>query len=231
MRGPSNGSDDRDRSVIEEQIAYYDARALEYDETGVPQPDPVAQHGQRLRDELRAFEPRGDVLEIACGTGKWTALLAEFADRVTALDSSPRMLERSREKVAGDRVRHVLADVFSWEPDAAYDVVFFAFWLSHIPPDRFDAFWEFVHRSLGSGGRVFFVDEGRHEHWFEEPLPDDDNPSLVLRRLSDGRTHRAVKVFWAPEELQARLAKLGWSITVQGEGPFYWGTGGRRADA
>jgi hypothetical protein len=29
-------------------------------------------------------------------------------------------------------------------PDRRYDVVFFGFWLSHVPLERFDAFWSMV---------------------------------------------------------------------------------------
>jgi hypothetical protein len=36
-----------------------------------------------------------------------------------------------------------------------------------------------------------------------------------------------VKVLWRPEELEARLAELGWAASVHPEGPFYWGTAQR----
>jgi hypothetical protein len=29
----------------------------------------------------------------------------------------------------------------AWRPDRRYDVVFFGFWLSHVPLERFAAFW------------------------------------------------------------------------------------------
>src|SRR6266511_3494592 len=30
--------------------------------------------------------------------------------------------------------RFIRADIFEWVPDRRYDVVFFGFWLSHVPP-------------------------------------------------------------------------------------------------
>jgi hypothetical protein len=33
------------------------------------------------------------------------------------------------------------------------------FWLSHVPLERFGAFWSLVDECLAPGGRVFFVDD------------------------------------------------------------------------
>src|SRR5258708_12781403 len=68
------------------------------------------------------------------------------------------MLALNQARVGGERVRHVLGDIFEYEPDRAYDVVFFGFWLSHVPIERFADFWNMVGRCLGPSGRVFFVD-------------------------------------------------------------------------
>ena len=69
-----------DRELLDEQVAYYRARAREYDATTTPDGDPFAAHGIAVQEALRAFEPRGRVLEIAAGTGQWTGILAEFGD-------------------------------------------------------------------------------------------------------------------------------------------------------
>ncbi|HEY3717219.1 MAG TPA: class I SAM-dependent methyltransferase [Jatrophihabitantaceae bacterium] len=43
----------------------------------------------------------GDVLELACGTGVWTALLAGRANTLTAVDAAPEMIEIARERAPG----------------------------------------------------------------------------------------------------------------------------------
>jgi ubiquinone/menaquinone biosynthesis C-methylase UbiE len=73
----------------------------------------------------------GGVLELAGGTGWWTARLASTAAQLTVIDASPEVLAINRQRVATD-VTYVVADVFEWRPDRAYDVVFFSFWLSHV---------------------------------------------------------------------------------------------------
>jgi ubiquinone/menaquinone biosynthesis C-methylase UbiE len=214
--------DDADRNLLDEQIAYYRARAAEYDRTAAIDDDPFASDTARVRAALDAFAPRGRVLELAAGTGQWTAELARHADELTAVDASPEMLERNARRVADTRVRYVVADVFDLPPDSAWDVVFFGFFLSHVPPSRFATFWSTVRSLLAVGGRVFFVDEGRHDRWSEEWI--DESTGVVRRTLDDGSVHRAVKVIWEPSQLRARLKKLGWRASVTASGPFYWGT-------
>jgi ubiquinone/menaquinone biosynthesis C-methylase UbiE len=216
-----NGMRPEERSVIDDQIAYYSARAPEYDATARPA---IRPQDESIEAALRAFEPGGNVLEIACGTGAYTGILVAHADDLTALDASAEMIELARAKVSGHGVRFIQTDIFEWEPDSAYDCVFFGFWISHVPPTLFDPFWELVRRCLGPGGRVAFVDESFDSERNEAPV-DDEPRSLVERRLEDGTIHRVVKVYWRPEELAQRLRATGWDIEITTVGPFYWGAG------
>ena len=211
-------------SLLAEQVAYYRARAAEYDETGSVGAE---REGGRLRAALEAFRPRGRVLEIACGTGQWTGQLAATSESVTAVDASPEVLAINRRKVGDPRVRYVEADVFRWRPGERYDTVFFAFWLSHVPPDRFDAFWALVGECLAPGGRVFFIEDQPAMASHERTLPG--RPAYVVdRELLDGRTYRAIKAFREPEWLRRRLSALGWDVEIEIVGPhFLYGTARR----
>jgi len=211
-----------DRELLDDQIRYYRARAAEYDTTTTPDEDPYASAANRIRQALRAARPHGRVLELAAGTGQWTGLLAEHADELTAVDASPEMLALNAAKVADPRIRYQVADVFALQATHDHDVVFFGFWLSHVPPRRFGAFWEVVAGLLAPGGRALFVDEGAHFLWREDWL--DEDAGVVRRRLSDGTEHRAVKVLWRADDLQRRLIEIGWDASVHAEEPFYWGT-------
>jgi ubiquinone/menaquinone biosynthesis C-methylase UbiE len=216
---------DEDEAVIAEQISYYSARAPEYDETASPVGhDILASQGDQLRQELVRFGPRGKVLEIACGTGSWTRLLARHADELTAIDPSAEMLDICREKLGDVGVRLIQADVFSWAPDDRYDVVFFANWLSHVPPRLFERFWDLVARCLAPDGQVFFLDEEAYAVWRREEFLDSER-TLVRRRLRDGRTFDIVKVFYDAAELERRLQGLGWAVKVRSTGDMYWGRG------
>jgi SAM-dependent methyltransferase len=207
--------------LLAEQIEYYSARASEYFAGVIP----GAVGGGEIEAALDAFRPAGDVLELACGPGTWTAQLLRHADRLTAVDASPEMLALAAAEVAGDgRVTFVQADLFAWRPERRYDVVFFGFWLSHVPPERFESFWSLVDRALQPDGRVFFADDGYRT---ADELIEGTSSSTIERRTGDGTRHRIVKVPYDPRDLERRLAALGWRISVTPtSGPFYWGAGG-----
>ena len=218
-----------DEGLLEGQLAYYRARAGEYDEwflrTGPHDRGPEWNRRwflelERVRQELDRLGPKGRVLELACGTGLWTVELARHAAGITAVDASPEVLDinraRLQEAYPDVPVRYVRADLFDWRPDDAYDVVFFGFWLSHVPPGRFAAFWDLVRSALRPGGRVFFVDSLRTETWAEKKSAGRaPSGHTTLRRLNDGREFRIVKVFYDPVELEARLASMGWRFSVR----------------
>ncbi|GAA3142420.1 trifunctional class I SAM-dependent methyltransferase/NUDIX hydrolase/VOC family protein [Streptomyces rectiviolaceus] len=63
---------------------------------------------ERLRDWLP--EAPGDVLDLGCGTGSLSLLAAERGHRVTAVDLSPNMVERAREKLAGQEAQVLVGD-------------------------------------------------------------------------------------------------------------------------
>jgi SAM-dependent methyltransferase len=205
--------------ALESQKRFYDLRAPDYltaapsDRQGEGTPDPGFYSA--LVDELR---PTGDVLELACGPGGFTRELARHARSVTAVDASRQMLARNAAEVARPNVRYIEADIFAWAPDATYDVVFFGFFVSHIPPKVFESFWRLVRACLRDGGRVAFVDEDDRAADNDEVRVVDGVP-LARRTLIDGRTFDVVKVFWNPEELTARLAELDWNIDIRRVAP------------
>jgi SAM-dependent methyltransferase len=213
----ADGSGELER-LLDEQVAYYRANAPEYEEHALP-----FAGGDELTAALDAFGPTGSVLELACGTGLWTGRLLRHATDVTALDASPEMLAVAAGRHAGDRVRFIETDVFGWQPDRRYDVVFFGFFLSHVPIERFESFWSLVAECLRPGGRVFFVDDAYRT---ADELIEGEASSTIRRRLNDGTVYRIVKVPHRPAELEERLARAGWQVSVTGtSGPFYWGAG------
>ncbi|MEV8354681.1 class I SAM-dependent methyltransferase [Streptomyces niveus] len=110
-------------------------------------------------------------------------------------------------------VRFVQADVFAWQPPRRYDTVFFAFWLSHVPPARLPAFWSSVASMLTPGGRAVFIDDGPAAAAGEEGVTEGPVPT-VLRRLDDGSRYRVVKVFHDADALAGDLTELGWTVRV-----------------
>jgi demethylmenaquinone methyltransferase/2-methoxy-6-polyprenyl-1,4-benzoquinol methylase len=197
-------------ALLAEQRRYYAARAPEYDDwwyrRGRYVLDADTEAGwwadvAEVEEALCAFAPRGDVLELAAGTGIWTRKLVGLADRVVALDANAEPLALNT-----PAAEHVQADVFDLDPAERFDVCFFSFWLSHVPESRFDEFWSLVRRALKPGGRVFLLEGAigdRVRDGEEEP-----------RSLADGREFRIVKRFWTPAELEGLVERLGFRLSL-----------------
>lgn len=213
-----------DDAILTEQRLYYRERAPEYD-------DWIERRGRYDRGEkenaawfaelaavrtaIERSAPAGRVLELACGTGQWTELLADCTATLTALDASPEMIEANRRRVRDERVAYVQADLFQWQPQAVYDFVFFGFWLSHVPPDRFDAFWALVRQLLAPGGRFFLVDSACKPQ--SAPRRHRASPRadwIQTRHLADGREFDIVKIFYERQALATRLTELGFEVSV-----------------
>ncbi|WKD31327.1 class I SAM-dependent methyltransferase [Streptomyces xanthophaeus] len=151
---------------------YWDAAAAAFDD----EPD----HGLRQEHTraawarlLRSWLPAGpaDVLDVGCGTGSLSLLLAEAGHRVTGVDLAPRMVERAEAKLAaaGLAVRFLVGDAA--DPPTGqerYDVLLCRHLLWTLP-DPGAALRAWVAR-LGPGGRLVLV-EGRWREAGESGVP------------------------------------------------------------
>ena len=219
-----------DRQLLDQQVAYYRARAPEYDEWFLRENryDHGPEHRrewfrdiEEIRTALRSTVRDAKVLELACGTGLWTECLAEQNSHILAMDASPEVIAINRERVRSANVAYQLADIFSWAPSETFDVVFFAFWLSHVPASRFDAFWSMVQAALRPGGQAFFIDSVLETTSSARDHGPVDRSGVVHRKLNDGREFDVVKVFYEPGELERRLVDLGWRGWVRPTTKFF----------
>jgi ubiquinone/menaquinone biosynthesis C-methylase UbiE len=98
------------------------------------------------------------VVEVGCGTGKNTALLATIAKQVQAVDFSAEMIQQARQKAAFANVTFILADLAKAWPvsDKSIDLISCNLVLEHLSNLGF-VFAEAA-RVLVVGGQ-FFVSE------------------------------------------------------------------------
>lgn len=227
---------DPESSVTDEQLEYYRARAYEYDQwwlregrydRGRDVNRRWLAEADQIATALSTFQPSGSVLELACGTGIWSEKLLPRSSSLTLVDGSDEMLSLARRRLQSSEVRYIKANLFEWRPRDRFDLVFFSFWLSHVPPERFVDFWRLVRDCLAPGGSVFFVDSLHDETSIaiDHQLPDID-AITQRRRLNDGREFEICKVYYRAAELQERLGDLGWDIRVSStERYFFYGHG------
>jgi demethylmenaquinone methyltransferase/2-methoxy-6-polyprenyl-1,4-benzoquinol methylase len=212
-------------------IAYYQARAPEYDDwylrRGRYAHGPL--HDLAWQMELDAatmwldgLPLQGVIEELAAGTGWWSALLATKGE-LHASDAATAPLERASDRLAAHRLRAHLHVRDAWAPpDRIVDALFAGFWLSHVPRARLGAFLGVARAWLRPGGRFAAIDS----------LPDPASgtvdqlpapgPDLARCRLADGREFTIPKIAYAPEELASALRAAGFAtVDVRTTGRFF----------
>ena len=127
------------------------------------------------------------------------------------------MLSLARQKMGNALVQFQEADLFQWQPRQQYDLVFFANWLSHVPPQRLDAFLGNAARAVRPGGSLVMVDQ-------YAPMPEDreiivrdaeEGAIYAKRYLRNGQTFLIVKAFYDLQSIENLLDALGLTVTVQ----------------
>jgi demethylmenaquinone methyltransferase/2-methoxy-6-polyprenyl-1,4-benzoquinol methylase len=216
--------------LIAEQKRYYAERAPEYDDWWYRrgpyelESDALARWWADVGEAeaaLETFAPDGAVVELAAGTGIWTRKLVRLAERVVAVDANAETLALNTSDA-----ELVRADVFSWRPTERFDLVFFSFWLSHVPEERLDEFWALVWEALVPGGRIFLIDSGAGD---TAHTATDQAGWEETRSLADGRSFRIIKRRWQHDELAERVRPLGFELDLHdsSNGHFLYGGGSR----
>ncbi|HWA87952.1 MAG TPA: class I SAM-dependent methyltransferase [Opitutus sp.] len=196
-------------------IDYYRRRAAEYERI-FARPERQADLA-RLRSFLAAEFRSHHVLEISCGTGRWTEAIAPVACSVTACDINDEVLEIARAKDwGGAPVEFRAADSFAL-PDFGrrHSAAFAGFWWSHVPRRNLAGFLSGLHAHVAPGAKVLFIDN-RYIEGSSTPISrtDDAGDSFQQRRLEDGSVHEVLKNFPSPDELLQAVAGCATSPEV-----------------
>jgi 2-polyprenyl-3-methyl-5-hydroxy-6-metoxy-1,4-benzoquinol methylase len=193
--------------IIEEMQTYYARRAPVY-EASMRYDDPahVALHRGVITSLLREMTGK-QVLELACGPGFWTQMVAEVAATITATDYNESMLEQTRQKTL-DPTKVSLRTANAYDLSSltdTFDAAFAMDWLAHVPRLRMTAFFDGLHQRLRPGARVVFCDQTPIEHSFTG-LYDPEGNHLQDRTLPDGSHYRVIKHFFSESELEQLFA-------------------------
>ena len=132
---------------------------------------------ERYAHQLELLLPRryAQVLEIGCGSGRFTRLLAGVADRVVALDIADAAIERARNQLIaneGGDVEFIVANVMEydlhapapWDLVVLSETIYCLGWLYSF----FDVAWfaAQLFESTRAGGRLLLANTYGHERDF-----------------------------------------------------------------
>jgi demethylmenaquinone methyltransferase/2-methoxy-6-polyprenyl-1,4-benzoquinol methylase len=212
-----------ERPLHDEMLAYYVARAPEYDDfylrRGRYERGPL--HDMAWQAELEFASNwltdqsiSGEIVELAAGTGWWSPLLAQKGE-LWAYDAAEAPLDRARDRLLAHNLRAHLHTRDAWaEPDRQVDAVFAGFWLSHVARMDLDAFLALVRRWLKPGGTFTFIDSRQDPQGSAEHARPEPEPGVQVRTVDDGREFRVVKVYYEPAELEDALRNAGFTAAA-----------------
>lgn len=209
--GLARRGDAAQRRADEDRVlrAYYVARAAEYDDFYLGKGRDAISLATWQADLdnatlwLDALPFKGEIVELAAGTGWWSPLLAQKGE-LWLYDVSNEVLERARDRLLAHNLRaHIhIRDAYA-EPDRQVDALFCGGWLSHVLEARLAEFLETCHRWLKPGGLFAFIDEA----------PVEGGTPVVNgrqhRKLKDGREFDIPKIYYESERLRAAIEAAG----------------------
>jgi demethylmenaquinone methyltransferase/2-methoxy-6-polyprenyl-1,4-benzoquinol methylase len=205
-----------------ELVTYYTQRAYDYEQV-YAKPERQADLAQ-LRALVRGFTDGERVLEIPCGTGYWTAVMAPGAASIHAVDISREVLTLAAAKQGlGSNVTFEVGDAMTARyASGAFSAVVSGFWLSHIPSRRLRSFIAEFCAGFGPGTKLLFFDN-RYVPGSSTPIgePDADGDTFQQRRLADGTPFTVLKNFFSENDLTAIATSVSQDVRVRML-TYYW---------
>ncbi|HEU4776883.1 MAG TPA: methyltransferase domain-containing protein [Telluria sp.] len=164
------------------------------------------------------------VLELACGTGYWTRIIAETADKVVATDINPEMIAMAQlRKLDPAKVSLRVADARALPDDLGdFTAVFIGFWWSHVKREEYERFLAQLKARVGKDVLVVLLDDDYVEGSSETVARTDlEGNTYQIRSTPDGERYEIPKTYPSDSALRKKLASSVREIKIV-RNAFYW---------
>lgn len=155
----------------------------------------------------------GSALDLGCGAGTYSLFMARRGYRVTAVDFMPQAVKMLSEQAAaaGLDIEAVQADIMTWTPPRAFDVVLDVGCLHSLRAAQRAAYATLLQKALGPGGDYILTHCGRRGWWDRWPIgPERLTDAEVLDLLGPHLRLRA----YEPEIMRNMPLFMGRSALV-----------------
>jgi len=144
------------------------------------------------------------VIDIGCGVGKWSVLLAENDVDVTSMDNLPTMLRKVSQRCKQNRIESkislILSDGFYLPfKDGTFDGATLNWVLAHIPVIKNIRFVREIHRVVKRNGWLFISDS----YWRGQ----ESGKEQIQIRETEGKKYEVYKYYYESGELKQLLLK------------------------
>jgi SAM-dependent methyltransferase len=192
--------------ITEQAAQYYAKSAASHDRI---YDEPARQHDLAALREQLAQQLRGHaVLELACGTGYWTSVIATAADSVLATDINPEMVALGEQrKLPGDKVQFRVADAFRLPPDlGSFTAIFIGFWWSHVRRAEQEGLLAQLRARVGKDVLLVLADDCYVEGSSETIARTDlEGNTYQICSVPDGERYEIPKNYPSDSALRKRL--------------------------
>ena len=208
--------------MITEQSAQFYAKSASNHDRVYDKPErlhDLAAMRTHVADALRGHV----VLELACGTGYWTSIIAASADSVVATDINAEMIALAKLRaLPSDKVTLRVADANALPDDiGSFTAVFIGFWWSHVKRETQERFLAQLRAKLGDI-LVVLLDDAYVEGSSETVARTDmEGNTYQIRVAPDGERYEIPKTYPSDSALRKKLASSVREIRVV-RTEFYW---------
>jgi SAM-dependent methyltransferase len=188
-------------------VEYYRKRASEYD--AIYTTEAWRSELAALQDWLLAQAIGKTILELAAGTGHWTAIASRVAKAITATDINAETLAIASARNLGERVVLLQGDAWRLPPALGkFDCGMAHLWWSHVRKQDRTRFLSRFASYLEDCATLLMIDQN-HVPGFGAPITrwDDDGNSYQNRWLENGERFEVIKNHPDPAELEQSLAE------------------------
>lgn len=180
-----------------------------------------------MRDRVVEAVQGHRVLELACGTGYWTAHLVTSAESVLATDINVAMLDLAKARgLPNDKVQFALTDAFDIQVDGDFSACFIGFFWSHIKREEQSRFLARLQERLGANALLVMVDEDYVEG---SSIPvartDLEGNTYQIQTLPDGTRMEVLKNFPSDSALRKKLGAVVKDIRILRSNHYWMATG------
>ncbi|MES2758708.1 MAG: class I SAM-dependent methyltransferase [Pseudomonadota bacterium] len=208
--------------MITEQSAQFYAKSASNHDRVYDKPErqhDLAEMRTHVAEALRGHV----VLELACGTGYWTHVIADSVDSVVAIDINPEMIALANLRaLPADKVQFRVADAWNLPDDiGSYTAIFIGFWWSHVKREQQEKFLAHLRSKVGDVVLVLLDDvyvEGSSETVARTDL---EGNTYHIRVAPDGERYEIPKTYPSDSALRKKLASSVREIKIV-RLEYYW---------
>lgn len=168
------------------------------------------------------------VLELGCGTGFWTEVVAEAAASVVAVDINANLVDVARERgMPEGKVTFRVADALDLPDDIGKDVgkftaVLVSFLWSHLNKKEQEQLLATLRKRLGKDVLLVILDDSFVEGFSETiARTDADGTTYEILTLPGGERFELPKSYQSDSALRKRVGGVGKEIKVE-RVEFFW---------